>query len=180
MSFLTTTHRGDHQAGVWPARIQAAKRLMLAACVLSLVACAKPPPPVVSDVTLLVNAGVDVNPDSRKRPSPVTVRVYALKSAAPFESADFFSLYDKDSATLGAELVQKEELLLRPGEAQQMNLKLGAEVKALAVMAAFRDLERARWREVHMLDVGKPVEVTVRLNGSRISLEKRALPADKK
>ena len=44
-----------------------------------------------------------------------------------------------------------------------------------------RDPEHARWREVHVLDVGKPVEITARFNGSRISLEKRALPpTDKK
>ena len=168
-----------------PAARRSMGRLALAALattgLLALAGCAKPPPPVVSDVSLILAAGADVNPDARKRPSPVTVRVYALKSPASFESADFFSLYDKDSATLGADLTQKEELLLRPGETKPLKLQLAADVKAVAIMAAFRDLEHARWREVHVLDVGKPVEITARLNASRISLEKRALPPiDKK
>lgn len=146
--------------------------------VLCLAACAAkpPPPPVVTTVSLSVTAGADANPDARKRASPVTVRVYALKSAAPFESADFFSLYEKDVATLGADMVQREEFLLRPGEVKSMELKLGAEAKTLAVMAAFRDLEHARWRQVHILDIGKPVEVNVSLKGSQIGLTHKLLP----
>ncbi|MBU2408148.1 MAG: type VI secretion system lipoprotein TssJ, partial [Gammaproteobacteria bacterium] len=82
--------------------------------------CAKPPPPppppVVTKVELTLVAGPDANPDARGRASPLTVRVYALKSGNAFSSADFFSLFDKDQATLGAEIAQREEMLLRPGD----------------------------------------------------------------
>jgi type VI secretion system protein VasD len=147
---------------------------------LALAGCASPPPPpVVSNIQLSVAAGVDANPDARKRASPVTVRVYALKSSAPFDAADFFSLYEKDTATLGAELVQREEFLLRPGEEKAIPLKFGPEVKAIGVMAAFRDLERARWRAVHVVDVGKSVELKVKLSGSQVNLEQKELPVKK-
>jgi type VI secretion system protein VasD len=155
-------------------------RLALTLGVLAVAACAKPPapppPPVVSEIQLQVLAGADVNPDARRRASPVTVRIYALKSAAPFEAADFFSLFDKDTATLGGELVQREEFLMRPGDQKALPLKFGPEVKAIGVMVAYRDLERARWREVHAIDIGKAVELKVRLNGSQIALEKKLLP----
>ncbi len=154
-------------------------RLGLAMGVLALAACASPPPPpppVVSEIQLQVLAGSDVNPDARKRASPVTVRIYALKSAAPFEAADFFSLFDKDTATLGGELVQREEFLMRPGDQKALPMKFGPEVKAIGVMVAYRDLERARWREVHAIDIGKAVELKVRLNGSQIAMEKKLLP----
>ena len=144
---------------------------------LALVGCATPPPPpVVSELQLSVVAGADVNPDARKRASPVLVRIYALKSAAPFEAADFFSLFEKDTATLGGELVQREEFLLRPGEEKALPLKFGPEVKAIGVMVAFRDLERARWRDVHSIAIGKPAELKVRLTGSQIGLEHKLLP----
>jgi type VI secretion system protein VasD len=147
---------------------------------LALAGCASPPPPpVVSNIQLSVAAGADANPDARKRASPVTVRVYALKSSAPFDAADFFSLYEKDTATLGAELVQREEFLLRPGEEKAIPLKFGPEVKAIGVMAAFRDLERARWRAVHVVDVGKSVELKVKLSGSQVNLEQKELPVKK-
>ena len=147
--------------------------------VLAVAACATPPPPpppVVSEVQLLVVAGPDVNPDARKRASPVLVRIYALKSAAPFEAADFFSLFEKDTATLGAELVQREEFLLRPGEERALPLKFGPEVKSIGVMVGFRDLERARWRDVHAVNIGKAAELKVKLNGSQIVLEHKLLP----
>jgi type VI secretion system protein VasD len=147
---------------------------------LALAGCASPPPPpVVSNIQLSVSAGADANPDARKRASPVTVRVYALKSSAPFDAADFFSLYEKDTATLGAELVQREEFLLRPGEEKAMPLKFGPEVKAIGVMAAFRDLERARWRAVHVVDIGKSMELKVKLSGSQVNLEQKELPVKK-
>jgi type VI secretion system protein VasD len=155
-------------------------RLALTLGVLAVAACAKPPapppPPVVSEIQLQVLAGADVNPDARKRASPVTVRIYALKSAAPFEAADFFSLFDKDTATLGSELVQREEFLMRPGDQKALPLRFGPEVKAIGVMVAYRDLERARWRDVHTIDIGKAVDLKVRLNGSQIAFESRLLP----
>jgi type VI secretion system protein VasD len=139
--------------------------LLLAAC------GTKPPVPVVTNVQMSVMAGADTNPDARKRPSPVVVRVYALKSSAAFDSADFFSLFDKDTATLGADLVQKEEFLMTPGQQKALPFKFEPEVKVIAVMAAFRDLENARWRAVQVLDVGKSAELTARLSGSQIKLE---------
>ncbi len=154
----------------------------LAATALALAGCSSgPPKPVVSDIQVTLVAGADVNPDTRKRASPVTVRVYALKSAAPFEAADFFSLFDKDTATLGGELVQREEALLRPGEQKALPpMKFGPEVKSIAVMAAFRDLERARWRAVHMIDIGKGTDLKVMLNASQIVLQGAPLVPPKK
>ena len=106
-------------------------------------------------VSLNLTAGPDVNPDPSGRASPLTVRLYVLKSPSAFTSADFFSLYDKDSATLGADLVQREETLLRPGEKKKFDFSLQPDAKAIGVIAAYRNLERAHWRELQMLNIGK-------------------------
>jgi type VI secretion system protein VasD len=145
---------------------------------LGLAGCAGAPKPVISSLQVNATAAADVNPDVRRRASPVTVRLYAMKSAAPFESADFFSLFDKDTATLGADLVQREEMLLKPGEQKAMALKFGPEVKVIAVMAAFRDLERARWRAVHTVSVGTATDLAIKLSGTQVVLE--ATPTPKK
>ncbi len=154
------------------------KRAVMALAVPALlVSCAKPPPPpVITTVQFAVTSAADTNPDARRRASPVTVRVYALKSAATFEAADFFSLYEKDAATLGADVVQREEFLMIPSQQKTLALKLGPEVKAMAVMVAFRDLERARWRAVQVLDVGKTVDLTALLAGSQVSLQYKVQP----
>ena len=151
--------------GLWPATL-----LLLAAC-----GTPPPPPPVVTNLQMSVVAALDTNPDARKRASPVVVRFYALKSTAAFDSADFFSLFDKDSAALGTDLVQKEEFLMTPGQQKVLTLKFEPEVKAVAVMAAFRDLENARWRAVQVLNIGKSIEITAKLSGSQILLDYKVL-----
>lgn len=129
------------------------------------------PKPVVTPVVLNLVGGSDVNPDTRGRASPLAVRVYALKTAAPFDAADFFSLFEKDQATLGAELVQREEALLRPGESRKLEFKLPGDAKALAFLGAYRDLERARWREVRPLQPGTPVAWQVTFGARQISID---------
>jgi type VI secretion system protein VasD len=99
------------------------------------------------------------------------VRVYALKTSGAFESADFFSLFEKDQATLGAEMAQREELLLRPGDSRKLEMTLAADVKAIGVMAAYRDLDRARWREVRVVEPGKPLVLTTTFGARQIRIE---------
>lgn len=150
-----------------------ARRHAIAACGLLaaalLTGCASKP--VVTPVALTLAAGADVNPDARGRASPLTVRVYALKTPGAFESADFFSLFEKDQATLGAEMILREEALLRPGERKQLTLTLPADAKAIGVMAAYRDLDRARWREVRAVEAGKPLTLTVNFGARQIRID---------
>lgn len=141
----------------------------LAAAGLFIAGCASKP--VVTPVSITLVAGADANPDARGRASPLTVRVYALKSSGPFESADFFSLFEKDQATLGAELVQREEVLLRPGESRKLDFNLPPDAKAIGVMAAFRDLDRARWREVRAVEPGKPQTLNVTFGARQIRID---------
>ncbi|KQU86781.1 type VI secretion protein [Variovorax sp. Root318D1] len=152
-----------------PRRLALGFGLVLAGVLLA--GCA--PKPVVTTVSITLVAGADANPDARGRASPLTVRVYALKSPGPFEGADFFSLFEKDQATLGAELVQREEMLLRPGETRKLDLTLPPDAKAIGVMAAFRDLDRARWREVRPVQTGKAQAMTVTFGARQIRVESK-------
>ena len=76
------------------------------------------------------------------------VRVYELRSPAAFSGADFFSLFDNESATLAGDLVGREEYGLRPAETQPYRRQLQPDTKFIGVAAAFRDLEHSRWRQV--------------------------------
>ena len=117
------------------------------ACGLSLTAgCGtmRSSPPVVQGS---IKTAATTNPDPRGRPSPIVVRVYELKSSAAFNSADFFSLFDKESETLGGDLVGREEYDLRPDETRPYRRQLQADTKVIGVVAAFRDLEKSRWRQ---------------------------------
>jgi type VI secretion system protein VasD len=131
----------------------------------------KPVKPVVSQIQLTVTAAADVNPDAHNRPSPVSARVYALKSSTIFESADFFSLYDKDTATLGQDVIRQEELLLRPGDNKSIDMTLPPEARVLAVLVAFRDLEHARWRAVRLIEIGKPSALHIKATGRQVTID---------
>ena len=141
--------------------------LALAACGVKPILAPKP-----KVLTVDVLAAVNLNPSASGRPSPVVVRIYELKAAAPFESADFVSLFDKDQSTLGSDVIARDEFVLSPGESMAIKRDLTADSKFIAVMAAFRDLERAKWRAVVPLVAGQDNALSVRLNASTLSIGK--------
>ena len=115
-------------------------------------------------------ASPDLNPDSGGRPSPVVVRVYQLRSPGAFQSSDFFSLYDNEIATLGQNLITREEFELQPGEDREYETEMDLATKYLGVIAAFRDLENARWRAVVKLPDKKKVRLQIELESLAVSV----------
>ncbi len=136
--------------------------LTLALCALVAGCSSAPPAPKPTAVKATVQAAADVNPDARKRASPVVVRIYELKSAAAFEAADFLSLYDRDQATLAADMVGREEFTMRPGDSRPWEKIIGPEVRFIGVMAAYRDIEHARWKTLVAVKPGLKNAVTIK------------------
>ncbi|AET93658.1 hypothetical protein BYI23_D001480 (plasmid) [Burkholderia sp. YI23] len=146
---------------------------------LAVAACksAPPPPPPPTIVRIDVSALNKVNPDHSGRPSPVLVRVYELKATAAFDSADFFTLYGKDQATLGADLNAKNEFLLKPGEKQSIEQAAQPGTKFVAVVAAYRDIEHARWRAAVPVPPNQTTVMSVRIDTADVSIAaQRATP----
>ena len=123
-------------------------------------ACASKPPPPAS-VAGTIQASAQVNPSASRRPSPILVRVYELKSAAAFNGADFMSLYQRDQASLAADMLAKEEFTLSPGESKTFAKTLAADTRFLGVVGAYRDLEHAKWRSVVPITPNQPQKVTI-------------------
>ncbi len=118
--------------------------------------------PKVASLAGSIQASADLNPSVSQRPSPLLLRVYELKSAAGFNQADFMALYQSDTATLGADLVSREEFILQPGETRPYNKQLGPDTRILAVFAGFRNLEKARWRVAVPVEAGRAQKVLIR------------------
>ena len=140
---------------------------LLAGAVLALAGCASGPP-TPAEVAGSIQTTADVNPSAARRPSPIVVRVYELKSVAVFNAADFMSIYQKDQAELGADLVGKEEFVLSPGETKTFAKKLSPDTRFLGVVAAYRDLERSRWRSTVQIQPGQKHTVTIRAGAMAI------------
>lgn len=133
--------------------------------------CAGPKPAPVITTTLdgSLQAAGGVNPSVSKRPSPLLVRVYELKGATAFNNADFVALFQRDQAELGADIVSREEMMLNPGETRPLKKTLAPETRFVGVFAAYRDLERARWRAIVAVEIGKKNNLLVRADELAIS-----------
>lgn len=119
---------------------------------------------------LTVTALAGVNPDRSGRPSPILVRVYELKATSAFDSADFFTLYGKDQATLGGDLNAKNEFLLRPGDSKSVEQPTQPGTKFIAVVAAYRDIERSRWRAVAPVPPNRTTPLVIRVDAADVTI----------
>jgi type VI secretion system protein VasD len=140
-------------------------RGLLVLAALCLAACG----PSHSLLRATVKADDKLNPDAGGRPSPVVVRLFELKSPRAFESADFYSLYQREQEALGPDLVVRDEIVVKPGETLKFDRVLQDATTDIGLVAAFRDIEHAQWKAAKAIRRNKKTKVTVRLEASSIS-----------
>ena len=102
----------------------------------------------LTKLDLFVTASNDLNPDLSGRPSPIVVRLVELRHPASFENADFFSIYQNPRQSLAPDFVTQEEFELRPGNWQALKVYVQPGSRYVGVLAAYRDLQETRWRQV--------------------------------
>jgi type VI secretion system protein VasD len=135
----------------------------------ALAAC-KSTVPLPTPVTGSIQGASELNPSVSQRPSPLLLRVYELKSPTAFNQADFMALYQADQATLGADLVAREEFMLAPGEIRPYRKTLAPETRFIGVVAAYRNLEQATWRTiVPVIKAGQAQKLVIRADSLAVS-----------
>ncbi|MGY4491409.1 type VI secretion system lipoprotein TssJ [Pseudomonas sp. TE3610] len=139
------------------------------AATLLLAACAKDPAPAIADKTaaplvLHLQSIAGLNPGADGRPAPVRVRLYELKNAAVFARADYFALADHAQATLGADLLDQDEVLVQPGEYRQVVRQLNPATRQLGLVVGYRALDQALWRDVITVSPGAGGELQISLD----------------
>ena len=130
----------------------------------------KPSEPMPARLDVATIADAQMNPDLDGRPSPLLIRLYALRAKDSFEAADFFALYDKDEQVLGGDLVRREEFILQPGQTQVLPREYAPDIGFIAVMAAYRDVERSTWRSLIPLPAGATGVLAINAGASAITL----------
>ena len=128
-----------------------------------------PPPPTV--INLQIESGAVINPDSSGHAAPVMLRIYELRETSGFDSADFFALFDREQATLAADLVRKQEMLIKPGESKTLTIKPDDDVRAVGFFAAFRQLDTAQWRAVAPVTAHETRSLAVKLDANRLTVQ---------
>lgn len=124
-------------------------------------------------LSLRIAAGPDANRGPGGKALPVVVRVYALKGVGGFSGADFFSLYDRDAAVLGADLLARDEVTLAPGQFVPIDRPLQPEAGYLGVLVAFRDIDHSHWRESLRLHPGVDNRVEIEVGPASLTIRQR-------
>lgn len=143
-----------------PTSLPTSARVAVLAVALVAGCASGPPKPTVVGGT--VQAAANVNPSVSKRPSPLLVRIYELKSGTAFGSADFVSLYQGDQAVLGSEMVSRDEFVLNPGDSRKFQKLAAPETHFIGVFAAYRDLDRAKWRSLVAVQPNQTQAILIR------------------
>ena len=155
-------------------------RMAALGLVLLAVSCAAPPPPpppTIVNVSLATTATVNQTPD--KKGAPIVLRLYQLSSPAGFNGAEFFQLFNKDQATLGTDLVKREDFELSPGQTKSATLTPTDMVKAVGVFGAYRDFQHVTWRGVADIPAHLTTTLTITADSDGVTVKAETAPPPK-
>lgn len=129
------------------------------------------PPPTIISVKIAVSP--KANPDVDGRPSPVVVRLYELKSVGKYVEADFYGLFEKYDSSLGSDLLGSEQFHLKPGQVHTVTHEVPHETRFIAVAVAYRDIDRAVWRDSIMIPAEKTTDLLVFVEDLTVGIWKK-------
>lgn len=136
-----------------------------------LTGCATPvkeTPPTLARFAFKASDGL--NPNLNGAPSPIGVRIYELRATGQLQQSDFFTLFDADQATLGADLVRREEMTFAPGESKTIDRELDPQTRFVGIMAAYRKIDQIQWRAVVNVTPEVLNPITVYLNDEQMTV----------
>jgi type VI secretion system protein VasD len=130
---------------------------------LPLAACAHAQAEVAAKACrITLTAAPDLNRDASGRPSPVPIRVYAIRNAEKLSRADYFQIVDRERDVLADDLIARKEVVLRPGQSQSIVLDVPREGSpVIVVVAGFRNIEHANWRLISPVPANGDLSVTL-------------------
>ncbi len=154
------------------------RRYSLLGVVCALASCAapppKPPPPTVVNISL--QAAATSNAGTNGQGAPVTLRIYQLGSAAGFGNAEFFPLYNADAATLGTDLLKRDDIILAPKQMVTKTLTLKDDAKSIGVFAGLRAFQTATWRASADIPPHQTTNLTITVDATGVKMEAKTLP----
>jgi len=126
-----------------------------------------------TDLTLRLKVDADINPDDKKQPSPLFVRLYELKEVKMFKRADFIGLYERDKEVLGSDFIAKQELKrIIPGESREQKFVLSKDTRYVAIYAEFLDYTAAKYKIIMPVVASNVVATskTIQISGNVLKL----------
>jgi type VI secretion system protein VasD len=144
------------------------RSIALLLTVILLMACSSTPKP--PQVLTHIQAANYLNPNLDNQASPVVLTFYQLKSPETFKGADFFALYNKPTETLGADLLDKREVEVRPEKLVELEQNMAPNATHIGIVAAYRNPDVAQWKQLLEIPANsKKIKLMVNLETQRLS-----------
>ncbi|KQQ49350.1 type VI secretion protein [Pseudomonas sp. Leaf127] len=128
-------------------------------------------------ITLYLQAAAGLNPGASGQPAPVRVRIFELKNSAAFSRADYFALAERAGDALGADLIDQDEVLVRPGESRRVTRTLNPATRHIGLVVGYREIDRALWRLVLPVAPRQDPPYRIELDAQAIRSAPVTLPA---
>ncbi len=126
-----------------------------------------------TELTFTVTADGTINPNEDTEASPVLVRVYELKSPTAFQQATLFELLDDDQGKLGADLVARREIEIKPNDTEEFERETAADTRYIGVVAAFRNIDTATWRGTTQIEPRGDNRIQIIVSGTTVQIDSR-------
>ena len=96
-----------------------------------------------------------LNPDVNGRASPVVLIIFQLKNQSTFKGAYYSALAGNSEQVLGGDLLDKNIVEIRPNTHMHISQSLTTDTKYIGVIASYRNIDKATWRKVVVINNGK-------------------------
>jgi type VI secretion system protein VasD len=136
---------------------------------LELAGCGSAAKPTPVNISISVDKAV--NPGESGEASPVVVRVYELKGIKAFNNASYFD-FDDEAKTLGADLISATEYELVPGSSKEYSNKISSEAAYIGVVASFRDIQSAKWKDTYELRKSKKNKLIIYVTSLAVRIQR--------
>lgn len=127
--------------------------------------------PKTTPLKFFLSVDKGVNPDEQGNPYPIVIRIYELKQSSQFNQLSYFELTDADVTKLGADLVSKREVEMKPGDTQSFDRETPIETHYIGVIAGFRNIDNAQWRAVAEIKPEKGNQIVIKVTAYSVSIQ---------
>jgi type VI secretion system protein VasD len=108
---------------------------------------------------------------TQNRRNSVVVHIYQLSARTNFDRADTATFWKDDAAALGAELLEKKDLTMLPGEQQTREITRNPKAQFIGVVADFMRPESDAWKRIVPIAGIKQDRITIRIKEGQLSIE---------
>jgi len=125
---------------------------------------------LTNNIDISIRTTKDVNLDAQGNPSPIVVRLYELSTAVEFRKADYAALFNDEQATLGKDLLRRDEYEIKPEQTRIIARKAKENTKYLGLLAAYHNTTNIKWRAVISLNSSGNADMKLLLEKSGITV----------